>query len=109
MKFGVAAARDSHSAQPNSTANSNPYRLLLLFGCWPQDTSHPLVVVDCATLSGQLQAQQLLQPGAAAALAASSSSSSSSSPNEASRAVLMAALQKGTLVLQNLHKVCCTT
>jgi hypothetical protein len=88
------------------------------------------MVVDCSALSGQLQAWQLLHPYGTAALIATAAAAASSadggaaatdaadrlfaggcsftslsSQDDVCRAMLLTALAKGTLVLNNIDQV----
>lgn len=69
-----------------------------------QDVSHPMVVVDCSSASGVKAASQLLLGGLHGLPAAADYSKSS--VDVAHDALLLSALTDGTLVLNNVHKVC---
>lgn len=71
---------------------------LLLFLHALQDSAKPLAVIDCSTASGQAKTEELLLRGAVDGMASKHSSSSEQH--------LLDVLQKGTLVLNNVHQVC---
>ena len=80
-----------------------------------QDSDHSLVAIDCSTLEGQALARQLLEgweaPTAAAVTGTASQDGQDRRPLAAVAAAfgymgLAAALDGGTLVLDNLHMVC---
>lgn len=69
-----------------------------------QDVSHPMVVVDCSSASGVEAASQLLLGGLDGLPAVADYSRSG--VDVAHDALLLSALTDGTLVLNNIHKVC---
>ena len=82
-----------------------PARLLVVLWCVLQDMSshHPMVVVDCSSAAGVDAASQLLQGGLGGLARGDCSRSSVDVANDA---LLLSALTDGTLVLNNVHKVC---